>query len=258
VGGSPYTLDGSSCSGLSASGPGSYQISYAGAANGFTVTPATPAITWASPTPITWGTALSSAQLDAAASVAGTFTYTPTPGTVLGPGNNQDLSASFAPADATDYTDASAGVKIDVVFNPAACITGKVTGGLVIAAGQAYCVGSGATINGGVTVQPGGALYMTGGTIKGGLTAAGATAITVCGTSVSGGMSITGSTGPLDIGRCGKNTISGSVSITNNTGGLTYTNNTVSGSLTITGNTGVVQIVPPNTTTGKVTITGNT
>ena len=78
-----------------------------------------------------------------------------------------------------------------MVFSPAACITGKVTGGLVIAAGQAYCVGSGAVINGGVTIQPGGALDMTG-TVKGGLTASGATAITVCGTSVSGGLATTG------------------------------------------------------------------
>jgi hypothetical protein len=45
-----YTLDGSSCSGLSAAGPGSYQISYAGAVNGFTVIPAPLTITASSAT----------------------------------------------------------------------------------------------------------------------------------------------------------------------------------------------------------------
>ena len=44
---------------------------------------ATPTITWASPAGITYGTALSAAQLDATASVPGTFTYSPAAGTVL-------------------------------------------------------------------------------------------------------------------------------------------------------------------------------
>ena len=49
---------------------------------------ATPSITWISPASIDYGTALSSAQLDATASfdgsgVAGTFAYTPAAGTVL-------------------------------------------------------------------------------------------------------------------------------------------------------------------------------
>ena len=43
----------------------------------------TPTITWASPAGITYGTALTAAQLDATASVAGTFAYSPAAGTVL-------------------------------------------------------------------------------------------------------------------------------------------------------------------------------
>ena len=64
-----------------------------------------PSITWPTPADITYGTALSGTQLDATANVQGTFTYTPAAGTVLGAGNDQTLSVSFAPTDSTDYTD---------------------------------------------------------------------------------------------------------------------------------------------------------
>lgn len=252
-----YTLDGSSCTGVTASGPGSYQISYVGAADGFTVTKATPQITWNNPDAITWGTPLSATQLDATASVPGTFTYTPPAGTVLGPGTGQTLSVNFQPTDATDYKDATASVTINVL-TPASCITGKYIGPLVIGKGQTVCVQAGAVITSGVIIQPGGALYMTGGTVKGSVSATGAAAITMCGGSVSGSATITGSTGPLAIGTCGTNTIAGSVSITGNTGGLTYQNNVVSGSLTISGNTGGVHILSGNKTTGTVTIDNNT
>jgi acrosin len=55
-----------------------------------------PQVTWA-PAPLTAGTALSSAQLDATSSIAGTFTYTPAAGTLLGAGKHV-LSAIFVPA----------------------------------------------------------------------------------------------------------------------------------------------------------------
>ena len=47
------------------------------------VNQATPAITWATPAAITYGTALSATQLNATSTVAGTFTYSPVTGTVL-------------------------------------------------------------------------------------------------------------------------------------------------------------------------------
>ena len=78
------------------------------------VTGATPTITWANPANIVYGTALSSTQLDATANVAGTFTYSPTAGTVLPAGNGQTLSVSFAPTDTTDYTSTSATATINV------------------------------------------------------------------------------------------------------------------------------------------------
>ena len=68
-----------------------------------TVTQATPAITWAAPASITYGTALSATQLNATAPVAGAFVYTPAAGTVLG-ATTQTLSTTFTPTDTTDYT----------------------------------------------------------------------------------------------------------------------------------------------------------
>ena len=76
---------------------------------------AIPTISWANPADIVYGTALSGTQLDATANVAGTFTYTPAAGTVLGAGLDQTLSVSFAPTDSTDYTTASATVTINVL-----------------------------------------------------------------------------------------------------------------------------------------------
>ena len=75
---------------------------------------ATPTTTWPSPADIVYGTALGNTQLDATASVPGTFVYTPAGGTVLNTGANQSLSAIFTPTDTTDYTTAAKTVKINV------------------------------------------------------------------------------------------------------------------------------------------------
>ncbi len=77
------------------------------------VTQSTPAITWSDPANITYGTLLSSTQLDASASVPGTFVYTPPLGTVLSAGA-QTLSTSFMPTDTVNYTTASKSVSITV------------------------------------------------------------------------------------------------------------------------------------------------
>ena len=62
-----------------------------------TVNKATPVITWTNPASIAYGTALSATQLNATASVAGAFTYTPVSGTVLDVGASQVLSTNFTP-----------------------------------------------------------------------------------------------------------------------------------------------------------------
>jgi hypothetical protein len=81
-----------------------------------TVNQATPTISWATPATITFGTALSSAQLDAIPSVPGTLTYNSAAGTTPAVGSDT-LSVSFTPTDATDYTTASATVTL-VVSSP--------------------------------------------------------------------------------------------------------------------------------------------
>jgi uncharacterized repeat protein (TIGR03803 family) len=75
----------------------------------------TPAITWSNPADIIYGTALSATQLNATASVPGTFTYTPVLGNVLNAANGQTLHADFAPTDIANYNNASANVSINVL-----------------------------------------------------------------------------------------------------------------------------------------------
>lgn len=105
------------------------------------VNQATPTITWATPTAITYGTALSAAQLDATSTVPGSFSYSPAAGTVLDAGQ-QKLSAAFTPTDATDYTTATATVNL-WVDNPYPLISG--TSPSHVAAGAA---GFTLTVNG--------------------------------------------------------------------------------------------------------------
>src|SRR5580698_1497879 len=78
-----------------------------------TVNKATPTITWAPPSPISYGTVLSSTQLNATASVPGTFAYTPAAGTTPATGSDT-LAVVFTPTDTTDYTTASASVTLTV------------------------------------------------------------------------------------------------------------------------------------------------
>jgi hypothetical protein len=78
-----------------------------------TVNQATPTITWATPAAIVSGTALSATQLDATASVPGTFAYSPASGTVPATGS-QILTVIFTPTDTTDYNTATDSVTLTV------------------------------------------------------------------------------------------------------------------------------------------------
>jgi Flp pilus assembly CpaE family ATPase len=78
-----------------------------------TVTKATPAITWVTPGAISYGTALGAAQLNATASVAGSFVYTPGLGETLSAGTHT-LSAVFTPKDSADNTPAEATISLTV------------------------------------------------------------------------------------------------------------------------------------------------
>jgi Bacterial Ig-like domain (group 3)/MBG domain (YGX type) len=78
------------------------------------VNKAEPTITWSNPAAVSYGTALSAKQLNATASVPGTFVYSPVAGTVLGTGS-QTLSVTFTPAGSADYRTATA----TILVNPA-------------------------------------------------------------------------------------------------------------------------------------------
>jgi hypothetical protein len=80
------------------------------------VTPATPLVTWPTPPPITYGTPLTSNQLNATANIPGLFTYTPTNGALLEAGTNI-LSVQFTPSNSNDYQSTTATAQI--VVNPA-------------------------------------------------------------------------------------------------------------------------------------------
>jgi TonB family protein len=77
------------------------------------VAKAMPAITWAKPAPISYGTILGSEQLCATASVPGSFEYRPRPGEVL-PAGTQTLSAKFTPSDTENYATVEAAVPLRV------------------------------------------------------------------------------------------------------------------------------------------------
>jgi hypothetical protein len=73
-----------------------------------------PTITWPTPANIVYGAALSGTQLNATASVPGSFSYSPAAGTVLSVGAHT-LTATFTPTDTTDYTTATATVTLTVI-----------------------------------------------------------------------------------------------------------------------------------------------
>jgi len=79
------------------------------------VTKATPVITWNKPNDISYGTLLTVAQLNATASVPGTFVYTPALATFLEMGVNQNLKVDFTPTDAANYNTQTKTVQISVV-----------------------------------------------------------------------------------------------------------------------------------------------
>jgi hypothetical protein len=131
-------------SNVSLAGHGVHQVdaSYPGDSNysssvsatvGLTAEPPAPTITWPTPAAIAYGTALSATQLDATATVAGTFAYSPALGTVPAAGP-QTLTATFTPTDTTDYATATATVTLAVnkapttlalIANPASSAYGQ-------------------------------------------------------------------------------------------------------------------------------------
>lgn len=79
--------------------------------------PATPTLAWPAPADTPYGTALDATELDATASVPGTFAYLPPAGTVLDVGTHV-LGVTFTPTDGSDYTGASGAASITVTPAP--------------------------------------------------------------------------------------------------------------------------------------------
>src|SRR5207245_7598343 len=67
----------------------------------------------ADPAGITYGTALSSTQLNATASVPGSFVYTPAEGSIPAAGTDT-LSATFTPTDTANYSTVTRTVQLTV------------------------------------------------------------------------------------------------------------------------------------------------
>lgn len=74
-------------------------------------------VTWSTPSPITYGTVLTTNQLDATANLPGTFVYNPSVSTVLNAGTNA-LSVVFTPMDTNDYQSATNFVMLTVLPAP--------------------------------------------------------------------------------------------------------------------------------------------
>ena len=83
------------------------------ASTGVYVNQALPTLQWDAPGAIVQGSALSGAQLNATANVAGSFSYTPGPGTVLPVGTSL-LTATFTPSDGADFVAQNVSVPIAV------------------------------------------------------------------------------------------------------------------------------------------------
>src|SRR6202040_105830 len=96
-----------------------------------TVNQATPVITWNDPASISYGTALSTTQLNASASVPGTLVYTPAAGSIPAAGTDT-LSVTFTPTDTTNYSTITKTVTLIVIqdspvitwANPASIVYG--------------------------------------------------------------------------------------------------------------------------------------
>lgn len=153
--------------------------------------------------------------------------------------------AIYTPTDTTNFAPGTSNVVTrQVNFTNACGTSAKINGGLTVAAGKYVFVNC--TVNGAVTVQSGGSLFLQGASVNGGITSTGASALMVCGSSINGGVAASGTSGFILIGDggddatpgCGANTISGGITFTSNTGGFEVGANHISGSAVFTGNTG--------------------
>jgi len=112
-------------------------------------------LSWTAPAAVTYGTALTGTQLDATASVPGSFSYSPPAGTVPQAGT-QTLTAAFTPADPAGYTGGTVSVKLTVRPAP---LTARVAGSQTYGGTPAFTVsGYSGLVNGDTAAAVGGRL----------------------------------------------------------------------------------------------------
>ena len=144
------------------------------------------------------------------------------------------------PSGSTDWAGSqSSQVPLSVGFT--STVSSSRGGGLTVKSGQTVYITSTGKVTGGVTVQSGGGLVVSGGTISGGLNATAPVGISLCGAVVSGGATISGSTGPVIIGygsSCAGNSFPGGLTVNSNTGGVLIIGNNVTGGMTVNSNSG--------------------
>jgi streptogramin lyase len=114
ISGSTVTFIGAGSCTITANQAGTADYQAGSADQVITVPQEAPVLTWNPPADIADGEALSSTQLDATANVAGTFTYSPPAGTVLALGTHT-LTATFTPANTTNYTSGTVSRQITVI-----------------------------------------------------------------------------------------------------------------------------------------------
>jgi len=91
----------------------------------------TPELQWSKPKNIIYGTALTTAQLNASANVPGNFIYSPSAGTVLNAGGNHKLSVHFTPSNTTQYETVDAEVFLNVLTAPQTITFGAIPAKIV-------------------------------------------------------------------------------------------------------------------------------
>jgi hypothetical protein len=154
------------------------------------------------------------------------------------------------------------------------CITSKSNNSLTVLAGQSICITSSGSVNGNITVNPGGALSDIGGTVNGNVSSSAATAFTLCGVNkINGSVTVQNSTGFVLIGdngddgspACAGNTINSDVTITGNSAGVEIGGNAINGPVTLNSNAGKgpqaedgVPEVENNSVGGSLGCTANT
>ncbi|MGB7437157.1 MAG: Ig-like domain repeat protein [Candidatus Acidiferrum sp.] len=161
-------------------GPHNLTASYAGDGNFassqsapivVTIGQASPTITWNTPSAITYGTALGTAQLDATAKgvggvpLPGMFTYAPAAGMLLGVGM-QTLSVTFTPTDSTDYASAGSTVKL-VVTQGSASIALSSSGNTLLIGSSVTFTATVAPASQGAGAPTGTVTFMDGSTLLG-------------------------------------------------------------------------------------------